>query len=164
MVRGFTRRFDPERPRDAAAEQQDAHLPPPTVPIPRAPSGSALVLPGGRPHSLYHCRHDCDVLIADSHLTELCAQDPRIHVAKIDTLRSCEDRVACPLCLPTETDYTKIKRCSVTTPTGPREALLTLWRRAPDSTWHAVVMYTLNSRLTAHPHPATSLNPLPTRR
>lgn len=147
MVSRFTRKFNPEEPRDHEAEQYDTHQPPPKAPIPRAPKGSALVLPGGRPHSLYHQLRDCEALKTDIDLAGRCGQDTRTLVVNLDTLRAQDDRVACPRCLPDEADYSKIKNCSVETGTRLRQGLLLLSRQDERARSYSIVMYTLHPRL-----------------
>ncbi len=165
MVSRFTRRFDPEKPRDHLDEQFDTHQPPMGTPIPSVPPWSALVLPGGRPHSLYHGRRDCEALTADVRLAAQCAQDVKVQIVKLDAVRGREDRVGCPLCRPTETDYSKIKDCSVETEMGPQEGMRLLWREDPAAGWYSLVTYKVKyrqrSRLVAESRSAGELRELP---
>lgn len=149
MVGKFTRKFDPEKPRNQVAEEFDTHQRPSEGPVPRIPPWVALVLPGGRPHSLYHGRRDCEAFMADVRLADQCGQDVKPQIVKLDEVRSREDRTGCPLCRPTETDYSRIEDCRVETGAGSREGMRLLWRKDPAAGWRAIVMYRSGSRIVA---------------
>lgn len=163
MVRRFTRKFDPQKPRDYESELYDTHQARQRPAIPRAPIGSVLVLPGSRPHALYHSLHDCVALVADTHLAEHCGHEARVTVSKLKLVRTMKDRVGCVLCLPTETDYTKIKNCLISADSGSLEGMLLQWRRDRTRRWHGIVVYKLRTRLVADIRAAGELQPLPAR-
>ncbi|MCP9948334.1 hypothetical protein [Actinomadura madurae] len=98
--------------------------------------------------------------MADMRLADQCGQNVKVRVVKVDGVRARDDRIGCPLCRPTETDYSEIKSCSVETDTGPREGMLLLWRRDPDGGWHGIVAYKPRSRLVAEIRPAEQLREL----
>ncbi|MGW3769921.1 hypothetical protein [Actinomadura verrucosospora] len=148
MGRKFTRMFDPESPRDLVAEEYDAHQPPPSMPIPRAARGWALLLPGGKPLSLYHQLHDCAALLADARLSERCGEGHGVRRVRLDALDSRQDCVACLLCIK-ETDYSKFKSCAVDTGAERRKGTRLVWRVDPVAGWSAVVIYRLRNRLVA---------------
>jgi hypothetical protein len=161
MVSRFTRKFDPEKPRDPAAELYDTHRPPPPTRIPYPRPGTVLVLPGGRPHSLYHRKRDCEALIADVRLTAQCGQDLRPAPANLQAVRDRDDLVGCPLCLGTETDYAKFKACSVDVGSRRHEGMLLLWRKDPGIGWCGVVVYEPRYRFVAEIRSARELRELP---
>ncbi|MGW2308320.1 hypothetical protein [Actinomadura luteofluorescens] len=159
MGRKFTRKFDPESPRDLVAEEYDAHQPSPSMPIPRVARGWVLLLPGGKPLSLYHQRHDCAALLADARLSEQCGENHGIQRVKVDEIGARPDCVACLLCIE-ETDYSKFKSCAVDTGTDRLQGTRLVWRADPAAGWSAVVIYKLRNRLVADIRTAGELKEL----
>ncbi|MFC6882512.1 MULTISPECIES: NERD domain-containing protein [Actinomadura] len=68
-------------------------------PIPKAARGWGLLLPGGKPLSLYHQLHDCAALLADARLSERCGESHGVRRVRLDELGSRQDCVACLLCI-----------------------------------------------------------------
>ncbi|MEV0356939.1 hypothetical protein AB0H71_12830 [Nocardia sp. NPDC050697] len=113
-------------------------------PRPFDPRRQCLMVPGGVPQCIYHCRRDCGVLDADSRLAWRCGQQAGVRVVELRPAR--RRAIACPMCLPGEAaalgHLNRMKRCVFTFDSEVHaDARLLTWRRDRNLNWLGIVIF-----------------------